>query len=121
MGSTIVWPSSVLPAKPLRVGSISETTPNIVVRTQMDAGPAKVRRRFTAGVRPFKLGLNLNSTELDFFDTFFVTTLQGGALSFNWTHPRSSSTGEFRFVGQPVYSPLGSTLYHVEFDVELLP
>ncbi|QLH37711.1 MAG: hypothetical protein HWD60_00095 [Defluviicoccus sp.] len=42
-----VWPSS-LPQKPL-VDGFSETAPNLVVRSPMDVGPAKVRRRATAG------------------------------------------------------------------------
>ena len=41
------WPSS-LPDHVLQQGH-NESLANVTSRSQMDAGPAKVRRRFTAG------------------------------------------------------------------------
>ncbi len=42
------WPAT-LPAPAL--SSLRETPPDNLIRTQMDKGPAKVRRRTTANVR----------------------------------------------------------------------
>ena len=44
------WPASL--PRYLLHPQFSETAPNLVIRTTMDAVPAEVRRHFTAGVRP---------------------------------------------------------------------
>ncbi len=53
--SNPVWPPS-LPQRPLAQG-FSEQAPDTLIRTQMEAGPPKVRRRFTAGIRTMDLQL----------------------------------------------------------------
>lgn len=88
----------------------------------MDQGPARVRRRYTAGVRPFEWGQIFTETQLGDLETFFVTTLGYGALSFTFPHPYS--TGEtitVRFVGVPEYTSLGAGLFKVGFKLEELP
>lgn len=109
-----------------RVASLSETAPDVVVRTEMDAGPSKVRRRFTGDKRDFTVELDLRRSEVATFDTFFLTTTKGGSLSFAWKHPRTGSTADFRFLEPPVYKPQtsrsdGSEWWIVSFKMELLP
>ena len=113
------WSTS-LPQIP-KVEGYSETLGNVVVRTQMDAGPAKVRRRFTAGVETFKCSMILLASQATTFDAFFNTTIQGGALSFDWNHPRTQSTGVFRIVGQPTLTAVDGGAYQLDFDMEQLP
>jgi hypothetical protein len=113
------WPET-LPQIPLIAGAV-ETLPDLVLRTEMDAGPAKTRKRFTAGSRFHDLELNLTSTQVGYFDTFFITTVDGGATKFNWKNPRTQTSAEFKFVGQPTYRPIGGNLYKVEFKLEQLP
>lgn len=113
------WPAT-LPQHPL-VENYSETLAKTVLRTDMDAGPAKVRRRFTAAALPFKMSMILDDTDMATFDTFFTTTTAGGATAFDWVHPRTDASGSFRFIGQPTVSVVGPDLYKVEFEVELLP
>jgi len=50
---TPLWPPS-LPQSPLG-DSFAEQPPNLIVRSPMDVGPAKVRRRSTAGVSRLQL------------------------------------------------------------------
>lgn len=92
----------------------------------MDDGPPKVRRRSTAGIRRFPVSLNLTRTQLALFDTFFMSSTQGGSLAFQWTHPRTSNLIDFRFAGPPEYVPMaprqtGSEIWKVTFQLDALP
>ena len=70
------WPSD-LPQKPL-VQGFSETPPNLLTRSPMDIGPAKVRRRSTAGVTVLQCVFRLTTTQRASLLTFWQTTLAGG-------------------------------------------
>lgn len=115
-----VWPAS-LPQDVL-VEGYDEAMPDLALRTEMDAGPAKVRRRFTAGVRTFKVGSAMTRAQVATLDTFFVTTVQGGALSFDWTHPRTQAAATFRFTRPPRTAPeAGGQRWRVELELEIMP
>ena len=43
----------------------TEQAPNTVIRSQMEAGPAKVRRRFTSGTRNFDCQLYLSPAQVE--------------------------------------------------------
>jgi len=97
----ISWPGT-LPQTPT-TGGYEEAPPDLTIRTEMDAGQAKRRRRFTAGPREFSVSFVLTKAQVATLDTFYVTTLKGGSLSFDWFHPRTGAAGEFAFVGRPNY------------------
>jgi hypothetical protein len=67
----------------------------------MDAGPPKARRRFTAGFRMVGGSLALTHAQRATLDAFFLDTLEGGALPFDWVHPITSEPATFRFLRQP--------------------
>lgn len=114
------WPAE-LPQLVLQDG-YQETMPNTRLRTQMDQGPAKVRRRFSAGVRPFSLLLDMSSAQVAIFDTFYNTTLEGGSLSFSWKHPRTGANVTFRFGGDdPTITSAGGDRYSAAIKLEILP
>lgn len=113
------WPGT-LPSKPLEE-AFKETAPNMVVRTQMDAGPAKIRRRFTAAPRPMTMQFSLTSTQVAALDTFYVTTLTGGADEFDWNDPRTNSSESFRFLAPPEYTPAGGDNWTATVSLELMP
>jgi len=136
--SNPTWPLT-LPAIVLQ-RNYSETAPNIVLRTQMDAGPAKVRRRFTANVRPIKAALILWDNQVQYLDNFFMNDCQGGALPFDWQTQRglgdealitdqSQVTDEnyllisatMRFVSPPTYTAAGARKFEAALDLEILP
>ncbi len=112
------WPTAFY--KNIIKGSFTETPPQNVLRTQMDAGPAKLRRRSTAAVRPMSITLFLTKVQVASFDTFYMTTISNGATKFNMYHPRTHVTGEYRIVNQPTYTPMNQG-YSVKLDLELLP
>lgn len=114
------WPAG-LPQTPDTQGQV-EKPADLLLRTQMDAGPAKVRRRYTAGVRPFNCTFFMTKAQVATLETFYVTTLTGGADAFDWAHPRTGVTESWRFVAPPEYRPRGAGLYYdVVCALEQLP
>lgn len=112
------WPAT-LPSSPLADG-FNEQPPNLAIRTDMDAGPAKVRRRFTAGVRPMTVMFLLTKAQVATLDEFYTSTLSGGTIRFDWTHPRTGSAVEFRFTAPPEYRA-DSDLWQVTMSLEIMP
>jgi hypothetical protein len=113
------WPSD-LPDQPLKRG-YEEGPPNVALRTQMDAGPDKIRRRTTAGPRQIAVQFRLSPSQLETLDTFYTDTLEGGTLRFDWTHPRTGTSVEFRFVEPPSYQALRADRYRVQAQLEIMP
>ena len=113
------WPGT-LPTAPL-VQGYQEIAPELTIRTQMDQGPDKVRKRTTAGVRQFQAIFQMTTAQVATFETFYETTTNGGADQFTFDHPRTGSTEtKFRFVGTPVYTSTGNG-FRVAVGLELLP
>lgn len=112
------WPGS-LPAAPL-LGH-RETAPEMVVRTEMDAGPAKLRRRFTAGVRTLEIPLVLSDAQVQALDDFYVTTLAGGTLRFDHKHPRTAAVVKYRFIARPQYDLITPSKWRTTLRLEILP
>ena len=113
------WPSG-LPAL-VQVEGFNETQPDLAIRTEMDAGPAKVRRRFTAGVTPISAQQMITKSQVSTFETFYNTTLLGGTLRFSWTDPISTATVEARFVSPPKIIALGGMMFQLSMSLEILP
>ena len=113
------WPAT-LPTT-LSENGFSETPPDSLIRSSMSVGPAKVRQRTTSGVRTISGMMVLTSTQTGTLDTFYVTTLAGGSLTFNFDHPRTSVTEEMRFTAPPTYTPLGGDYWQADLSWEILP
>jgi hypothetical protein len=112
------WPTALY-GKILKDG-YQETPPDNVIRSKPDVGPDKVRRRTTANVTEFVLPMFFTAAELVVFDTFFVSTISYGALSFSYKHPRTQAAGSYRIVGVPKRSK-ASMGFIVSINMELLP
>ena len=113
------WPVS-LTQGPL-LSSYQEEFPDILLRSTMDMGPAKVRRRFTAGVTKITASYILDATDLDTFETFYRTTINSGATAFNYPHPRTLASVVARITKPPSYTPVSGTHYMVDLEMEILP
>jgi len=117
--ATDTWPST-LPAAPSPQG-FRELVPESTIRSQMDVGPAKLRRRTTGNVRLFAMTFELTLAQIAILETFFTTTLTGGSEAYNFDHPRTGVTGEYRFLEPPIYSNSGGDLWVASCRLELLP
>jgi hypothetical protein len=112
------WPVS-LPQTPLIAG-YSEQPPDIIVETKMDAGPPKARRRFSAGIRPIKVKMLMTTAQVETLDVFYITTLAGGALTFDYTHPRTEASETYR-IGKLLYTHISNDFYDVSFELKQQP
>jgi hypothetical protein len=68
-----------------------------VIRTEMDAGPAKARRRYTVVSKTFSGKLFLSASQRLVLEQFYRAALADGVLRFNFTNPQTLETQEFRF------------------------
>lgn len=108
-----VWPASLTITKE----NYSEKPANRVIRSEMDVGPAKIRRRSSAGVREVSFKMLLNDTQLDALEAFYD---ENDALAFDFTNPRTEETVRARFTEPPTFS-LSETLWEVRVVLEVLP
>lgn len=117
------WPSS-LPDKPLRDG-FAETHPKMIIRTNMDKGPAKVRRLTSKAPRVFDMSFHMTNAQVSTFETFIADALAEGVYRFSWTHPRTEESVEFRLLpeqdGLYAITPLGGNYWEIFCRMEILP
>lgn len=119
----IVWPLS-LPVAPL-VSGYQEALPDNTIRTNMDKGPAKVRRKGAALPVVFKVKMTLTQSQRAELRTFLNSTTAQGALRFEWTHPDTGATIECRFVpsrgGMIMFSAPRGEYQDASFSLEAMP
>lgn len=111
------WPSNFCAMS----GSFQEESPDNTIRSSMDTGPAKVRRRSTANVRSIGFKMRLRKADIANLDTFYQSTTFGGVDPFDYVHPRTGVTEQARFVQSPVYRHLSADIYETDISLELLP
>ncbi|CAB4130461.1 hypothetical protein UFOVP119_85 [uncultured Caudovirales phage] len=101
------WPSQ-LPAYVLE-GSYQEATQDQTIESQMESGPAKIRRRFTKLIKKFTIQMAMTEAQVEtYFDPFWQTTCLGGSIPFDWVHPRTRASTTFRFRNPaPTYNVSG--------------
>jgi len=112
-----VWPVT-LPQR-VQAAAFEEIPADLTIRTQMDSGPAKVRRRWSAKPRLFSFRLLFTGTQTETLDAFYYTTLDAGVDAFDWVHPRTLTAGSFKLVTPPRYSAAGAGMFFATFQLEL--
>ena len=99
----------------------SEREGDTLLRSDMDVGPKKVRRRFTKGIGMMTGSVWLTTDQYLDFKAFYNTTLNGGALPFIFPHPITQVPTTFRFSETPNYNSLGGGQFAVSFSWEIMP
>lgn len=115
----IEWPSD-LPDAVLEDG-YAESMADNMIRSPMDVGPPKVRRRGTSAPRAIALRQLLTTAQVANLETFYYSTTSGGSLAFTWEHPRTGSSSSMRFTGPPAISPAGPGRWIASYGLEVLP
>ena len=92
-----------------------------VLRSDMDVGPAKVRRRMTKSVDTLTCSIDVTTSEYSTFLYFFDTTLNGGVNQFTFDHPITGAPTDFRFGGPPQIRSIGGGNFRVTMRWEQLP
>lgn len=114
------WPSTI--PQTLSVDGAGEAAPDTAIRSAMDVGPAKVRRRASCAVRRVTGKIVMTQDELGDFREFYDEDLLGGALRFNWVDPWDGTTAvEMRFTAPYTLSAFGQDGYEVSMELEILP
>ncbi len=114
------WPETL--PQFVEVEGHSETMPDTLLRTEMDVGPAKVRRRSTAAVRPVAVSIQCDADQIATLDAFVRDDLRDGALPFDWLLPRTQATVTFRFVRPPLWRPItAGVLWLAVLELEVMP
>lgn len=85
-----VWPSGL---SPVQAQGYRETQQPNTIRSEVAAGPAKVRRRFTAAVRVLDVTWAMTAEQLKTFQAFFDDDLASGSLEFLLPSPRYGLSG----------------------------
>ena len=112
------WPGTL--PQTLEEASYSEGLADELLRSKVDVGPAKVRRRFTAGVERLKGTITVDATGWATLRTFFYSNLAAGALPMTYTHPSTGASVQARFVTPPTITPRSPYMV-ATLDLEILP
>ena len=116
--ATITWPLT-LPQSFL-VNGFNEDGPDNIIRSAMDTGPHKTRRRYTARVQPLTGAMLMTPAEYTIFKDFFKTSLQDGALTFEMPDDVDGGTMEVKFRAKYQTVFLG-TVFRVTMGLDKQP
>ncbi len=112
----IAWPINV----PQFAESWNETDQPVTVRTNMDVGPPKVRRRYTGPIANIKVqfvGLHQDWVNLK---AFFDVDLQGGVLFHTFYNPILGMNQDFRFITPPALTNISALGVQIDCEWERL-
>jgi hypothetical protein len=97
------------------------------LRSQMDTGRPKMRRRFTSVAVRYQIPTLFTGAQKIIFDNFYTATLFEGTLPFTWEDPVNDVPRDFTFVEVPTFTlELGNPdpdlrLWSVTLSLERLP
>lgn len=94
--TNIQWPKEL--PQIMRLEGLSGKLRTAVVRTDMDAGPQKTRRRYTVSQKDFSGSVVVTEAQRQILETWYEEILGNGALRFVMTDPQTLKPAEFRFL-----------------------
>jgi hypothetical protein len=113
------WPPGISEA--FTSDAFQETPQEITIRTDMDTGPPKVRRRFTNPVLTYDCNIVLrDAAEYVELRDFYYIICKGGTDTIEMAHPITGDVMLFRFASPPQFSALGIA-WRAAFKLEALP
>lgn len=118
--TAITWPTAYLPAWPLWSGYSQQSDPGIL-RTDMDSGLARQRRRFINTLSTVSVRWAMTPAQLLFFKSWMASQVGGGAAFFLVTLRLDDGTREVeaRFVGKQKIAPAGTAGWVVDAQLEV--
>jgi hypothetical protein len=116
--ATLTWPATL--PQTVDQPTFTEGFADVVERSSMDSGPAKIRQRFTGGIQTFRATITLTTAQAATLQTFFDVTTAGGSLEFAWTHPRTGAVARMRFLAAPTLTQPGPQHFVAALALEVL-
>ena len=118
------WPTS-LPQKPL-VDGYKRVLPNNLIRSSMDTGSDKVRKRGRFKPQEISASYVLTAAQRNTLESFVHDSLAEGAICFNWPHPELNKLVRARLKasqdGILEFSPYrDTTRWSVTLKIEIWP
>jgi hypothetical protein len=114
--SSQLWPVT-LPQK-AEWRQYSATPRNNKQETEMDQGAIKSRRRFTTSKLRHFVTIQVDSTELGYFKTFYNDTLENGTKDFEWIDQVSGIAQDYIIIGTYDYKALSGSNFEITFVIE---
>lgn len=112
------WPGTI-PNEFEREG-YQEGFANNVIKSNVDSGPPKRRRRTSANIKTLQGRIQMTTAETELLETFFYDTV-GEANEFDFTHPRKETTISVVFSEPPTLVQIGPDLWSVSIKLEVQP
>jgi len=113
------WPSTL--PQYLEQDGFSIQQQDQTLRTPTDVGPVKVRRRFSAAVSKVQGQITVTPEQYTTLIDFFNNDCYGGSIPFEWIHPITQATANFRFKQPPAIASKTGKYFTVKLDLEILP
>lgn len=114
----VTWPPELPPPA---LNTLKEQPPKNTIRSPMDKGPPKMRRRTTANVRPISFTLKLTKAQVQILDDFFNEETYSGSIEFDYEHPRTLESVTATFASEPDYGEASGMIYNCGIALEILP
>lgn len=112
------WPSD-LPQRPSQQGySVGFGDGRLM--TEMDAGPPKMRRRYTSTVKPVAMSFVGDANAVARFERFWDIDLKGGSLPFTIVNPIMHGMKLVTETGTTVTDELGNPILVAAYDLALM-
>lgn len=115
--TTLKWPAEL--PQIIRLEGLSGTRKTAVIRTVMDAGPAKARQRYTVSTKEFSGSVVLTEQQRQILETWYLNTLGSGVLRFRMLNPQTLEEKEFRFLEDYQESAIDG-LWEIQMKLEMM-
>ena len=100
--------------------SFSKAKGKTTITSTNDVGPVKVRRRTTRPRDTYTVSIWATKDQVATFETFYDTTINGGAGTFYFLDPISKVNAVWRMTNEPNISPVGYDTYNITMAWEKL-
>lgn len=101
----LIWPTTI-PSRVLH-SSYNEELGESTLKSDMDAGPPKMRPRSNAEPDTCSGTIVMTTAQTRLLDTFYFETTRRGAVMFTWRHQRTGRDSLCQFNSPPRYRKYG--------------
>lgn len=101
--------------------TLKQTSLENVIRSNMEGGTIKVRRRTTAFIDQADATVTLKAEQLDDFVDWYKVACMGGVLPTRFKFPPDGAEQVWRFASPPQYEWIANEAFRVSFQLERLP
>lgn len=103
----------------MRLEGLTAQRKSSVIRTEMDAGPAKARQRYTVATKEFSGSILLTEDQRKILEAWYVGTIGCGVLRFQMLDPQTGEYREFRFLEDYQETPVDG-LWEIQMKLEMM-